>query len=82
MERLGGKLRPVDCKVEDHKHIFRHCFFNMFMFDTVHRAFGGSGGGVGPCGAQPPVTPSPPCISYALVQATVGVGTVTILYVI
>ena len=26
--------------------------------------------------------PPPPCISYALVQATVGVGTVIILYVI
>ena len=26
--------------------------------------------------------PPPPCISHALVQATVGVGTVTILYVI
>ena len=28
------------------------------------------------------VPPPPPCISYALVQATVGVGTVIILYVI
>ena len=27
-------------------------------------------------------TPPPPCISYALVQATVGVGTVIIVYVI
>ena len=26
--------------------------------------------------------PPPPCISYALVQATVGVGTVIIVYVI
>ena len=26
--------------------------------------------------------PSPPCVSYALVQATVGVGTVIIVYVI
>ena len=26
--------------------------------------------------------PPPPCISYALVQATVGVGTVMVLYVI
>ena len=25
-------------------------------------------------------TPPPPCISYALVQATVGVGTVIIVY--
>ena len=28
------------------------------------------------------VPPPPPCISHALVQATVGVGTVIILYVI
>ena len=27
-------------------------------------------------------TPPPPCISYARVQATVGVGTVIIVYVI
>ena len=26
--------------------------------------------------------PPPPCISYALVQATVGVGTVIIVYII
>ena len=29
-----------------------------------------------------PLYPPPPCISHALVQATVGVGTVIILYVI
>ena len=27
-------------------------------------------------------SPPPPCISYALVQATVGVGTVIIVYII
>ena len=27
-------------------------------------------------------SPPPPCVSYALVQATVGVGTVIIVYVI
>ena len=30
----------------------------------------------------PKFLPPPPCISYALVQATVGVGTVIIVYVI
>ena len=40
MERLGGKLCPLDNKVEDHEHVFRHCFFCNFMFDTVRRAFG------------------------------------------
>ena len=30
----------------------------------------------------PFLVPPPPCTSYALVQATVGVGTVIILYVI
>ena len=40
MERLGGKLCPLDCRVEDHEHVFRNCFFSNFMFDTVRRAFG------------------------------------------
>ena len=40
MERLGGKLCPLDSRVEDHEHVFRHCFFGAFMFDTVNRAFG------------------------------------------
>ena len=40
----------------------------------------GSGSGGGAC--PTPYPPPPPCISYALVQATVGVGTVIILYVI
>ena len=33
-------------------------------------------------GARARGTPPPPCISYARVQATVGVGTVIIVYVI
>ena len=40
MERLGGKLCPLDCKVEDYEHGFRHCFLGAFMFDTVRCAFG------------------------------------------
>ena len=32
--------------------------------------------------ARAVITPPPPCISYALVQAIVGVGTVIIVYVI
>ena len=40
MERLGGKLCPLDSKVETHEHVFRHCFFSSFLFDTVRRAFG------------------------------------------
>ena len=39
MERLGGKLCPLDCRVEDHEHVFRNCLFSNFMFDTVRRAF-------------------------------------------
>ena len=35
---------------------------------------------LGKCANSSP--PPPPCISYALVQATVGVGTVIIVYVI
>ena len=31
----GGKLCPLDSKVEDNAHVFRHCFFSAFMFDTV-----------------------------------------------
>ena len=38
--------------------------------------------GVAEYHAASSVPPPPPCISYALVQATVGVGTVIILYVI
>ena len=34
------------------------------------------------CGAAGAWYPPPPCISHALVQATVGVGTVIIVYVI
>ena len=40
MERLGGKLCPLDSRVETHEHVFRHCFFRPFLFDTVRRAFG------------------------------------------
>ena len=40
MERLGGKLCPLDSNVETHEHVFRHCFFSSFLFDTVRRAFG------------------------------------------
>ena len=30
----------MDAKVEDHAHVFRHCFLNSLMFDTACRAFG------------------------------------------
>ena len=40
MERMGGKLCPLDCRVEDHAHVFRHCFLSAFMFDTIRWAFG------------------------------------------
>ena len=40
MERLGGKLCPLDSRVDTHEHVFRHCFFSPFLFDTVRRAFG------------------------------------------
>ena len=40
MERLGGKLCPLDSKVETHEHVFKHYFFSPFLFDTVRRAFG------------------------------------------
>ena len=40
MERLGGKLCPLDSKVENHEHVFRHCFFSALMADTVQLAFG------------------------------------------
>ena len=36
----GGGHCPRHCKVEDHEHIFRHCFLGAFIFDTVRRAFG------------------------------------------
>ena len=50
MERMGGKPCPLDHGVEDHGHVFRHCYFSSFMFDAVRRAFGlvvveGRGGG-------------------------------------
>ena len=37
---MGVKLCPLDPKVEDHEHVFRHCFFTTFMFDMLRRAFG------------------------------------------
>ena len=40
MERLGGKLCPLDGRVEDHEHVFRHCMFSAFMQSTVRKAFG------------------------------------------
>ena len=40
MERLGGKLCPLDGRVEDHEHVFRHCMFSVFMQSTVRKAFG------------------------------------------
>ena len=40
MERMGGKLCSLDSNVEDHAHVFRHCFVSPFMFDTVRWAFG------------------------------------------
>ena len=54
MERLGGKLCPLDGRVEDHKHVFRHCMFSAFIQSTVRKALGlvVSGGGEG--GTEPP----------------------------
>ena len=40
MERLGGKLCPLDGRVEDHEHVSRHCMFGAFMQSTVRKAFG------------------------------------------
>ena len=37
---MGGKLCPLDHRVETHEHVFRHCYFSLFMFDAVRRAFG------------------------------------------
>ena len=50
----GGKLCPLDHRVENQEHVFRHCFFRLFMFDAVWRAFSlvlvvvGGGGAVEP----------------------------------
>ena len=40
MERLGGKLCPMDGRVENHIHVLRHCWFSPVMHDTVREAFG------------------------------------------
>ena len=40
MERLGGKLCPLDGRVEDHEHVFRHCMLSAFMQSTLRKAFG------------------------------------------
>ena len=40
MDRLGGKLCPLDGRVEDHEHVFCHCMFGAFMQSTVRKAFG------------------------------------------
>ena len=39
-ERMGGKMCPLDGRVEDHQHVLKRCFFSGFMFDTVRKAFG------------------------------------------
>ena len=38
-ERMGGKMCPLDGRVEDHQHVLKRCFFLGFMFDTVRKAF-------------------------------------------
>ena len=49
--RVGGKLCPMCQRLEDHKHVLRHCRFSPFIFDMVRKAFGlvrqEGGGGVG-----------------------------------
>ena len=40
MDRLRGKLCPLDSKVEDHTHVLKNCYFAAFTFDTVRKAFG------------------------------------------
>ena len=76
-----------------HTNVFYAVLFRFllqFLCPTV-RGYGGSTVPRGVVGGRLPWgwertrgegTPPPPCISYALVQATVGIGTVMILYVI
>ena len=45
MERLGGKLCPLDGRAEDHEHVLRHCMFH------------GGGDSAGP---RTPTTLAPP----------------------
>ena len=40
MERVGGKLCPLDGWVENHEHVLRHCLFSPLLFDTVRQALG------------------------------------------
>ena len=40
MERFGGKLCPLDGRVENHEHVLQHCMFSTFMQSTVRKAFG------------------------------------------
>ena len=76
MERLGGKLCPLDGRVEDHEHVFRHCMFSVFMQSTVRKAFGmveAGGGGEG--GAEPLAERLPSAFHYNHPGAAVVGGT-------
>ena len=37
---VGNGNCPIWGRLEDHKHLFRHCMFGPFYFDTVRKAFG------------------------------------------
>ena len=78
----GAAFRDVGSHYTTPQHVLAitTMVFTVGLLVCPHDRQAGQGACVRP--VCPAFVPPPPCISYALVQATVGVGTVIIVYVI